>query len=140
MPALFLALGRPALDGSCRLFTHFAGVKAAVFQLAQADAARLLKLGKVSIRWVKCRIWEHVEVTRCFRCLGYGYGSRGCSNPDKKDACWKCGTTGHLDRNYKAQPRCLACSDRGIEDVTHASGCCFCPIFREELRRLRGRN
>ena len=24
------------------------------------------------IGWVECRIWEHVEVARCFRCLGYG--------------------------------------------------------------------
>ena len=71
--ALCLALGRTTCDGSCTLFARFGEVK--------------------------CRIREHVEVSRCFRCLGYGHRSRGCSNPDRKDACWRCGTTGHLDRN-----------------------------------------
>ena len=71
--ALCLALGRPALHGSCRLFTRFGGVKTTVIQL-----------GKIRIRWVACRIREHAEVVRCFRCLGYGHRSRGCCNSDRK--------------------------------------------------------
>ena len=104
--ALCLALGRPAFEASCRLFTRFGGVKTAVIRLAEADAARLLQLGKLSTGWVEYRIREHVEVARCFRCLGNGHGSRGCSNPDRKNACWRCGATGHLARTCKAQPRC----------------------------------
>ena len=46
---LYWALGRPALDGSCRLFTRFAGLKTAVIWLAEADAARLLQMGKIRI-------------------------------------------------------------------------------------------
>ena len=57
--ALCLALGRPALDGSCRLFTRFGVVKTAVIRLAEADAAHLLQLGKLRIGWVECRIREH---------------------------------------------------------------------------------
>ena len=30
------------------------------------------------------------------------------------------------------------CADRGEKDVAHASGSGSCPIFRAELRRLRG--
>ena len=135
-----MALGRPVLDGSCRLFTRFGGVKTAVIRPTEADATRLLQLGKVKIGWVARRIREHVEVVRCFRCLGYGHGSRGCCNPDRKDACWRCGTTGHLARNCKALSRCLACSGRGDKDVAHVSGSGSCPVFQEVLRRLRGRN
>ena len=47
--ALCLALGRPALDGPCKLFTRFGGVKTAVVRLAEIDAMRLLQLGKVRI-------------------------------------------------------------------------------------------
>ena len=47
--ALCLALGRAELEGSCRLFTRFGGVKTAVIRLAEVDAARLLHLGKLRI-------------------------------------------------------------------------------------------
>ena len=56
--ALCLALGRPAFEGSCRLFTRFGGVKTAVIRVAEAHAARLLQLGKLRIGWVECRIRE----------------------------------------------------------------------------------
>ena len=105
--------------------TRFGGVKTAVIRLAEADTAHLLQLGKI---------------TRYFRCLGYGHGSRGYNNPDKKDACWRCGTTGHLARSCKAPPRCLMFFDRSDKDITHVSGLSLLPVFREELRRLRGRN
>ena len=45
--ALAWALGRPDLDGHCRLHTRFGGVRSAVVRLADADASRLLQLGEV---------------------------------------------------------------------------------------------
>ena len=69
--ALAGALGRPALDGQCRLYTRFGGVRSAVVRLADSDASRLLQLGKVRFGWVNCRIREHAEVVRCFRCHGF---------------------------------------------------------------------
>ena len=35
---------------------------------------------------------------------GWG-GSRGCFNPDRNNACWRCSVTGHLARSRKAKPR-----------------------------------
>ena len=49
LSVLCLALGRPVLDESCRFFTRFGGVKTSVLWLAEADATRLLQLGKVKI-------------------------------------------------------------------------------------------
>ena len=67
---LCFSKGRPAFDGSCRLFTRFRGVKIAVIQLIEADALRLFQLEKNRIGWVECQIREHSEVARCFRYLG----------------------------------------------------------------------
>ena len=111
--ALCLALGRPALDGSCRLFTRFGGVKTAVIRLAEADTTRLLQLGKIRIGWVACRIREHAEVARCLRCLGYGHGSWGCSNPDRKNSCWRCGVAGHVARSCEETPKVPDVSRQG---------------------------
>ena len=99
-----------------------------VLQLLKKQNEKMEKLG------------EHAEVAQCFRCLGYGHGSRGCSNPDRKNSCWRCGIAGHVARSCKATPRCLTCLNRGDKEIAHVSGGGSCPVFREELRRLRGRN
>ena len=130
VPVLYLAMGNPAFDESCRLFTRLRGVKTAVIQLAEADAPRLLQIEKMKIGWVEYRIREHAEVTRCYRCLGYGHRSRGCRNPDRKDACWRCGATRHVVKDCKASPRFLTCLNRGKTDVTHVSRSGSCPVIR----------
>ena len=116
--ALRLALCRPTFDG-------------------YLQALHSLRW-KIRIGWVDCRIREHAEVAWCFRCLGYGHMSRGCSIPDRKGACWKCSAAGNVAKDCRTPLRCLAYFDRGEKDIAHVSGSGSCPVFREELRRLRG--
>ena len=85
--ALCIALGKPDLGYQFRLYKRFGGVQTAVVRLTEADARSLLGLGRLRVGWVNCRIREHVEVTRCFRCQRYGHVSRSCTLPDRKDAC-----------------------------------------------------
>ena len=131
--ALCIALGNPDLGDQCRLYKRFGGVQTAVVCLTKVDARSLLGLGKLRVGWLNCRIREHVEVSRCFRCQGYGHVSRGCTLPG-----WRCGGASHVAKECKAQPKCLTCADRGEKDVAHASGSGSCTIFRAELGRLRG--
>ena len=137
--ALSKALGREELVAPCRLYSRFDGVRAAVVQLAEADAKSLLQLGRIRLGWVNCRIREHVQVPRCFRCLGYGHDSRSCKNPSRKDACWRCGCATHVAKDCRDPPRCLTGLDRGGRDVAHAAGSSSCPVFGEALKSLRCR-
>ena len=94
-------------DRSCRLLTRFCGVRTAVIRLAEEDAVRLLQLGKVETGWVACRIREHAAIARRLRCLGYDHGSQGCGNPDKKNACCRCSTTGRASEAERQELKLL---------------------------------
>ena len=80
------------------------GVPTAVVRLTQADARSLLGIGRLRVGWVNCRIREHVEVARCFRCQGYGHVSRDCILPGRKQqqACWRSGVASHVVKECKA--------------------------------------
>ena len=89
--ALCIALGKPDLADSCRMYKRFGGVQTVVVRLAEPDAQSLLRLGKLRVGWVNYRIREQAEVARCYWCLGYGHVLRGCTRPDGKYACWRQG-------------------------------------------------
>ena len=90
LAALSGALGKSDLNGSCRLYTRFCGVRIAVVQLAEVDALHLLQLGKIRVRWVNFRIREHAEVAWCSRYQGTGHVSLDCIYHSRKDTYLRC--------------------------------------------------
>ena len=50
----------------------------------------LLDAGRVYIDFAACRVVDHLSVTRCYRCQGYGHGVKFC----KKSVCSHCGKVG----------------------------------------------
>ncbi|XP_043474822.1 uncharacterized protein LOC122506601 [Leptopilina heterotoma] len=135
--ALKKALGRTDLEISCRLITLRGAVKMAVVQLPEADADVLLEAGKVPVGWINCRIRSRVEVERCHKCLSYGHIARVCRGPDRSKACWKCGSLDHSHKNCAGESHCTTCEDKGIKETKHAPGSGSCPVYREELKKLK---
>lgn len=43
--------------------------------------------GTINLGWRRCKIFEHVNVIRCFKCARYGHVAKNCQN---KLACIKC--------------------------------------------------
>ena len=134
---LCLALGRLVFDGSCRLFTRFSGMKAAVIQLTEADAARLLLLGQLRIGWVECCIREYAEVARCFRRLGYSRRSRGCGNPGKRRCLLEVRRHRAYLRRFKKRDEETCCyCDSPVDNAEHSLFVCTTwGVAREAIGR-----
>ena len=74
--ALCIALGKPALKDSFRLYKIFGGVQTAVIRLDEANDESLIRFSKLRVGWLNCHIREHAEDARYYRCQGYGHVSQ----------------------------------------------------------------
>ena len=57
----------------------------------ESEATKLLKVGKLKVGWVICRIRRRIPLVRCFRCLRYEHHVRDCKGIDRSNTCYKCG-------------------------------------------------
>lgn len=52
----------------------------------------LIKSRKLKMGWTQCGIRERVDITRCFRCLNFGYKTWECTSQiDRSKDFIKCG-------------------------------------------------
>lgn len=110
---------RPSRDGN----------QIATVQTSRVARNVLLKLGRVKIGWVGCRIRERVEVTRCFKCLEFGHRRKDCKGQDRSDFCLNCNQTGHTAKDCASESFCPVCQKTG-----HRADSTKCLKFRELLR------
>lgn len=111
--------------------------KLAVVSLSERGVNQLLKTAKIKVGWVNCRIRRRVEVTRCFRCFGYGHLQTDCKGPDRKalNLCLKCGESGHKRDTCAAKAKCFLCANlvQGAVDTEHIPGSRSCLTFKRAL-------
>ena len=55
----------------------FRGTRKAFVRLEEVRALTLLKATRIKIGWVSCRVRKKTEISRCYRCLGFGHMAAG---------------------------------------------------------------
>lgn len=94
----------------------------------------LLKLGRVYVGCLACKVQDFILVTRCFKCQGFGHISKHC---EKELFCSSCAESGHKhdDCPNKEKPKkCINCNRRNIDhnhDVTDKK----CSTYKIALER-----
>lgn len=114
------------------------GTQTASVLLSANDAITVLKQGKVTVGWSRCRITQDVQPVRCYRCLGYGHKSMNCKETDRTDCCLRCGEQGHKAKGCVAPPKCLICSSE--TDINHPSGSYACSTYRRYLKEAKSQH
>lgn len=107
------------------------GNQIATVQMSKPDAQILVKIGRIKVGWVNCRVKERIEVVRCFRCLDFGHRVSGCKGPDRSNICVKCGQEGHKARSCNNTQYCSYC-----KTSEHRTDSTRCPYFRKLIRDI----
>ncbi|CAB0040403.1 unnamed protein product [Trichogramma brassicae] len=110
---------RTHLDGATELGLEavrslrkaFAGTQTAVVTLPDQLAAKAIKLGRIRVGWVNCRIREKNEVHRCYGCREPGHMAARCRGPDRKLCCRRCGLLSNIVDEARGKTPILVAGD-----------------------------
>ncbi|KAK5646482.1 hypothetical protein RI129_004946 [Pyrocoelia pectoralis] len=103
----------------------------------------MMKEERVNIGWDSCRVYDAVEITRCFTCSGFNHKSSECKC---NKACPKCAGP-HLVSECSAGEdnlKCVNCIETMDKlkiklDVRHPAWSHDCPVFKRKLDHERSK-
>ncbi|XP_023210487.1 uncharacterized protein LOC111613374 [Centruroides sculpturatus] len=101
-----------------------------IFQVSPNLRQHIIKLGKVSIEWSRCRVGDFCPILQCFKCCGYNHSARDC--PNAHYTCSHCSGDHTYNEcpNYEQEPLCCNCEHEGVHNVIHNARDSQCPIYQ----------
>lgn len=106
----------------------------AVIEVSSSNRSELLNRGRVYLGWTSCRVADHLRITQCFKCLGFGHVSTKCKAA--VDVCGHCSGS-HESRacpNKTGSRKCHNCATAGLSTVDHSAlDAQVCPILQRRL-------
>nr|CAI5843321.1 unnamed protein product [Callosobruchus analis] len=112
----------------------------AIVQVDKASYEKILKAGNVFIGLDSCKIYDAVQVSRCFNCNGFNHSSKFCK---KERSCRRCGEN-HAVKDCKSVTlKCVNCCIRNSKvepnvSTDHATWDILnCSTFLEACNKLR---
>jgi len=95
------------------------------------------RLTSVRVGWTQCRVRpRRPEPAKCYRCHGFGHGTRQCTGPDLIHACRRCGLTGHTQATCGEADHCVACDRMKAPRVPHKPGSGACAARRKAISEM----
>lgn len=79
----------------------------AIIETDTETFSSILSRDKLAIGWDQCRVFEHVHVHRCFKCLGFNHSAKDCTSNKKCKFC----SESHDEKECKAEEeKCVNCT------------------------------
>lgn len=85
-------------------------------------AEELIRLGKIKIGWLNCKLIERKREEKCTRCWDIGHHKSNCKGPNREHLCLKCGKPDHKAAECKNEPYCLQCKEAGHQTGSRRCG------------------
>lgn len=112
----------------------------AIIEVDKNTFAKTIAENKVKIGWSLCPVFEHINILRCFKCLGYGHKADICTN---NVTCGKCGEHDHCAKNCSNTfIKCVNCAiankKLGLSlNEEHTAVDFNCPVYIRQLEQRK---
>lgn len=107
----------------------------AILQCGPISFNNIMSVEKLNIGWNRCKVYECINVKRCFKCCGFNHKSNECKN---RQSCLKCAED-HNIKDCKAQiTNCVNCKSANKKfklklDINHTAYSDQCTILAKKL-------
>ena len=82
------------------------------------------------------RVVDSYKVYQCFKCQEFNHSANSCN---RRQICAKCGGEHKLGECNSTMEKCINCEKRGHDDHNHRTNGVKCPVYKEELTRVKNR-
>ena len=82
------------------------------------------------------KVFDSYRVYQCYNCQGFNHNARECRNTQ---VCAKCGGNHRLAECESATEKCVNCEKKGNSDTNHRTNGAKCPIYKEEVSRVKNK-
>lgn len=106
-----------------------------VIEVNSATYNKLLDMQSLRLPWRECKIFEHIYVKRCYKCLGFSHIAKDCKHEQK---CSKCGGS-HKFSDCKSKKLCCHAANEKLKtksDTKHHAWSNICPVYKRRIESL----
>jgi hypothetical protein len=108
----------------------------AIIEVDPLTFADFMKMESVCIGWNICKVYEHVNVLRCFKCGGFNHTSEKCKEDVSK--CLNCCEEGHDEKDCNNNSVCVNClklnkSNNLNLKVDHSRFNYSCEVYKKQV-------
>ncbi|KAG7197406.1 hypothetical protein KM043_018840 [Ampulex compressa] len=106
-----------------------------VLEVAPEIRRKILAKERVNIGWMSCKVRDHLQVSRCFKCQSYGHIAKHCKAAE--EICKQCSKSGHRGTDCPEADKkavCINCK-KSHREFHHKAGSKKCPSHVAALER-----
>lgn len=113
----------------------------AIIEVDKESFPKIIAAEKLCIGWERCKVFDGINIRRCFKCKGYNHKSIECKN---EEACLKCHKN-HRTSECKEQQEineCINCKlvnnkfKLGL-DTNHKTFSKMCPVYQKKINERK---
>lgn len=101
----------------------------------------LLNREKITIGWDRCRVFENIHISRCFKCLGFNHKAKECT---RLRMCLKCSQDHDIKECKSTREECGNCrwANENLKmelNTEHHANSWDCKVLQRRVERARQR-